>query len=107
MLKNILFERKAMDFVSCINARCKTCVYVGWLHSGKARDNPFCDYIGRTGFSRPCPAGKQCTQYRKRGGRENGKERGGRKKKPDDSGRHISKQPKKEEASGRQDMAES
>lgn len=36
---------------------CRACVFRSWLHSWT-----ICDYIGITGHSRGCPAGKGCTR---------------------------------------------
>ena len=45
-----------------VGPACAGCLYVGYLCSQSAHAGrpDFCDYIGKTGHSRPCPAGPGC-----------------------------------------------
>ena len=51
------------------NRTCRACIYAMQLaNAGTSKATVCCDYIGRTGHMRPCPAGDGCTEFRPREG---------------------------------------
>jgi len=54
-----------MEIELCTD-RCRRCAY-GFEENGSGDTRPFCGYILFTKTSRPCPAGKNCTVFKRRG----------------------------------------
>ena len=53
-----------MDENLCTD-RCRRCAY-GFVENGSGDSHPFCGYILFTKKPRPCPAGKNCTEFEQR-----------------------------------------